>query len=189
MNRLPKIHEACSNNTLRPVMQRILIENGYAIATDAHILACIDLHQSSSIDDEFIDALNGKQIHHEGWKNLLKSYIFNVDDKGIYYENKGGVKQMYLFPENDLKFPNYKEVLKSLAESKKEPFNNFGINAGLLSKVASILDDKSIFIHTYENLKGFICHTSDRTYGFCILMPMKNEFPDFNIPTILSSNP
>lgn len=40
-----KIHEVCGRDDLRPALQHILIDKGFAIATDANVLIKADLRQ------------------------------------------------------------------------------------------------------------------------------------------------
>jgi len=69
---LPSLHNICSSDSFRFSLQLIEIKEGIATATDAHILVRYDL--SNYINEEILSALNGKLIHANTWKFLIKNY-------------------------------------------------------------------------------------------------------------------
>lgn len=69
-----KLHEACADDALRPVMMCVHFMNGFACASDAHIAVRQSLEYHSIINPELLD---GKSLHKDNYteQNNLKSYL------------------------------------------------------------------------------------------------------------------
>ena len=66
------MHLACAKDDFRPQMQCIYFKDGFAYATDAHVLVKNDLTACSNLDPEQIALLDGKLLHADHYKDILK---------------------------------------------------------------------------------------------------------------------
>ena len=99
-----QIELICSKDDLRPAIQGILIENGYAIATDCHMLVIMRLKDMGM---QCLEVFNGK---------IIKSDIFKkINNRKLYVKVFDGKIDIdgYIVSEPfiDERFPDYKDVL------------------------------------------------------------------------------
>lgn len=122
----------CSKDDLRPAMKCVYFKDGFLYATDAHVAIkqSLKLH---GLEQEEIDALDGKLISSEGIKALKKMDGFYIDEKGIV-----GVKAQNETRFNfvDERFPDVEAVLP---KSSQEATEFIGINPELYAKVCKAL--------------------------------------------------
>lgn len=78
------MHLACSKDVLRPAaMQCIFFNNGFAYATDAYILVRNRISEISGLNEAEIEALNGKFLHADFYKDMLKYDNIVITEDGI----------------------------------------------------------------------------------------------------------
>ena len=58
-----QMHLACSTDDFHPETQCVFFNNGYAYATDTHILVRNRISEISGLNESEIEALNGKFLH------------------------------------------------------------------------------------------------------------------------------
>ena len=133
------LHKVCGNYDLRPIMSYIYFDNGYAIASDGHILIKADINDISNFTDEEIELLNGKLLHSNQFKQIVKADEVTIEETGItakyeYFEIK------YLFhilkDEKDrlIKYPNYQKIFDGF---KKNSLSSIGVNSRYLETLCS----------------------------------------------------
>ena len=72
-NKKVQMHLACSGySPTRPEMCCIYFRNGFAYASDGHILAKNRISEISGLEDHEITALDGKFLHADFYKDMLK---------------------------------------------------------------------------------------------------------------------
>ena len=129
---------ACGlKDTIRTGMHYIMFANGYAYATDSHILVKARLTDISDFDEQDLALLDGKFIHGNNFKKIVKSkgevnitedYIEVTEtDYSVRYPLKKGIR-----------FPDCEKALngKSQVTFQKE----FGINADYLNTLSDVMD-------------------------------------------------
>ena len=68
-----KLWKACAKkNDVRPVLEYVFFRNGYAYASDAHILVRVPLDLCTTFPDEQRELLDGYAIHGQMLKNVVK---------------------------------------------------------------------------------------------------------------------
>lgn len=67
-NELPELHRVCSTDHMRPPLMNVFIEQGLAVATDAHSLVWCKL--KDFMDDKIVESLEGQYITPQVWKVL-----------------------------------------------------------------------------------------------------------------------
>lgn len=122
----------CTKSDLRPAMKCVYFKDGFLYATDAHIAIkqSLKLH---GLEQEEINALDGKLISSEGIKALKKMDGFYIDEKGIVGV-KGQNETRFNFV--DERFPDLEAVLP---KSSQEATEFIGINPELYARVGKVL--------------------------------------------------
>lgn len=183
--KLPSLHLACSNDSLRPALQYISIQDGIAYATDAHLIVVVNLKRHSPLADEVVDALDGKFIHAETWEKIHDADIITCEQNILIYQ-KGDVKARFEISE-DIEFP---EVHKVLTEAIQSPLSNtqrISFNPELIGVIAKIFGSKRAIKVQFRNEgRSIILFPNDVSKQYAVLVPLMEqaEMPfdfDFNI--------
>lgn len=104
-----KLHLACANDLIRPVMNCIYFKDGYAIASNGKILIKACLNEICNFREEEKELLDGKLISAKNFKEIIKHNIIEIEEDGFHaiYDD-WDIK--YRFANIDSKYPNYNEV-------------------------------------------------------------------------------
>jgi len=137
LNFTSQLHLACADDNLRPVMCCVCFKDGWAYASDGHILIKQSLELHSIINPE---KLEGKAIHKESFKQILAYNIAEVHDDYILCVDEGRKAEFLFSKVGD--FPNYEAVIP-VGDLEGTTF--IGIN------------------HKYVNIAGKVLHGSE--YG------------------------
>jgi hypothetical protein len=106
---LPAMEFVCGNDSLRPVMQHVLLTKEYFVATNAHMMVW---HSTEKFfDPEFIQAIpdKGFLIHKKDWKLLVGAQFLGFEGELIKIFYSGFIR-----PEvngKDQKYPNWQAVV------------------------------------------------------------------------------
>ena len=79
-----KLHLACENNLLRPVMNCIYFKYGYAIASNGMILIKACLNEICNFSEEEKELLEGKLISTNNFKEIIKHTIIEIEEDGFH---------------------------------------------------------------------------------------------------------
>ena len=175
-----KMHHACSCCDLRPAMRCILFENGYAYASDGHIAVRHEINEISNFPDEQKNILEGKLLHKDSYRKILKYNFVKITEAGFECLNSSdGSIAIFPFFKLDVKFPNAEEVVqKSLGkESAGVGLAKFAASADKISRLCKALGDggcKYLFTHTNAN-DVIIVRTDDYPSSIGLLMPIYND--------------
>ena len=108
-NFMTPLHLACSDDELRPAFQYIHFKDGWAFASNTYILVRQSMENYCSALNK--DLLNGKAIHADAFKKILKYDTVEVTDKGINALKNNGEKAFYPFADEGIKAPNFQSVI------------------------------------------------------------------------------
>jgi len=164
-----KLSAACTKDTLRPVLQCVHFKDGFAYASDGHVVIRQTLEISSVLD---IENLNGHSIHKDCFDLIRKFDIAKATENGIECsDNEGGFA---IFEYHDLKgvqMPNFDSVLK-IDETK--PVSFIGINPTKLKQIIDAMhSDTNEFRLTFQGMdKGIIVETLDIDNQIALVMPV-----------------
>lgn len=105
-----KLHLACANDLIRPVMNCIYFKDGYAIASNGKILIKACLNEICNFSEEEKELLEGKLISAKNFKEIIKHTIIEIEEDGFHaiYDD-WDIK--YKFVTGEMKYPNYNEVI------------------------------------------------------------------------------
>lgn len=138
------IHLACGNDELRPVLSHIRIKDGYAEATNAHMIVRQKLSKTSLIPEDVIKEMEGKLIYKGVWKELCDASSIEIIEGKIVAMTEAG-KTIFEFAEETTLFPKVESVLDTHSCAVA---SEIGINAKLVEtfgKVFQTTDLKFIF--------------------------------------------
>lgn len=181
---LPPIHLACSSDDLRPALNHVEVLDGIATATNAHIIARMNLAKYSTLPDEAIHALNGKLIHRDVWESILDADLIEVEGDTIHYV-KGGIKANFDIA-CDLKFPDHHSILEAVANSIFDKKSFVCFNPEYIKIAAKLFPSESLICRFYENNDMMLFFPSGEAKGFMGVMPMKISEEEATIDFSLS---
>lgn len=168
---LPPIHLACSDDELRPSLQLVEIIDGIATATNAHIIARMNLAAYSKLDESVIQQLNGKLIHRDVWETLVDADIITVDGDSIHMD-KGGIKATFDIS-TDLTFPDHESIVSAVARSIFDKKSFVAFSPKFIAIAAKLFPSESLICRFYENNDMMVFFPSGDAKGFMGIMPMK----------------
>lgn len=139
-----KLSIACSTDDLRPVLQCVYFDEGYAVATDVHLIVKQSLREHNFNEAE-IEIMNGKFLHKDAFNKIYQYDNVTVSEEGFNcIDKKNKISALIRFTETEDKFPNYKPIFDMGATREVE---EIGLKGVLLKK----LNDISLsFIKTYK---------------------------------------
>lgn len=170
---LPPIHLATSDDELRPVLMHIEIKQGIATATNASLIARMNLAEYSNLTEECIKALNGKMIHRDVWESVLDADMIEVEGDTLHY-SKGSVKAQYDIT-CYLKFPDHKSIIDKIANSRfdQRSFVSFRPDYVLIAK--KLFPAENLIMRFYKDNDMMVLFPSGKAKGFVGIMTIKME--------------
>lgn len=113
------LHLVCLRDEDRPNFSLIQVKNGIAMATNATIIISMNLAQTSKLEQDQIDILDGKYIHMDVWAKMVKCDKIEIDDETICVTVKG-VRHKFDFSEPE---DHVQDDKPEWEERKKRWFN------------------------------------------------------------------
>lgn len=158
-NKSIQMHLACAaNDDFRPEMEHIYFQDGFAYASDAHVLVRNDLSICSSIPAEQIEILNGKMLHRDAYKEILKYDIIDISEEGIQCKKGNNTAFFYFNTSSDLKYPKVKELIYEVTRASTVPVPQVAINPKLLGILSKALYHEHEIVFTFKGeSKGIVC--------------------------------
>lgn len=135
-----KVFECCADDKLRPIMQCVFFENGYAYASDGTVAIKQTLSFQTVID---IPELDGKLLHKDSYSAVMGFEFATATPDGIDCLNANGQKAFFEYfapPETD-KIPNYEAIIKGKRGLTSVGF--IGIDPRRLARLTKALYDPS----------------------------------------------
>jgi hypothetical protein len=168
---LKPIHLVCVKDGA-PNMSLIEIFSGVAIATNGNILVTIDLKKTSpSIADEFINAIEGKFIHMEVWKEIWKCDELEADDANIYCW-KNGIKKTFEYAEPNGEFFKITSLINEIKLNGEEAKKVIAFNPYFIAIIAKIFQETSLVFSFSKEYRGTVVFPSYDSGMSAILMPV-----------------
>ena len=132
------IWKACGDDNIRVSMHYVKFENGYAYATDSHILVKARLSDISNFDEQELSLLEGKFILGNNLKKIVKSKgVVTIKEDAIVVEEENCVISYPLKTSHVIRFPDCERAMvgSEVKALKKE----FGIYAEYLSVLSEVM--------------------------------------------------
>ena len=163
---------ACATDDVRPIMNCIHFENGYAYASDGHILVKNLLLECTSIPEEQIEKLNGKNLHRESYKELLKYDAIEISDEGIE-ATKNGEKIFFYFSNIDGAYPSAEKTLQSALNAPTVAMSQVGLNTDYLVKLNKALHGSNTCKYQFKGEGRPIILQGVESVSIGIIMPIR----------------
>lgn len=169
-----QMHLACSKDELRPNMACIFFNNGYAYATDSYILVRNRISEISRLNEIEIQALDGKFLHADFYKDMLKYDNIMIAEDGIEC-SKGNDKAFFYFSTFD-KFPDAEKVLQDALNKQTVPLPQFSFDMGLMQRLNKALYRSDKCTATFKGVgKPIVFDSMDaEVSSIGLFMPMRN---------------
>lgn len=158
---------ACANNDFRPALYCVHFLNGYAYASDGHILAKQSLELHTILNPE---KLNGKGINKDSFKQILQFKIVEAHDDHILCIDEGRRAKFMYF--KGAAAPNFEAVIPT---GETLPVHYFGINPKYLTVAGKILhgSNNGVKMTFKGNNKACILTTEEyKEEQLVLIMPM-----------------
>lgn len=114
-----KLHECCGDDDIRPIMMCVHFKNGYAYASDGHVVIKQSLDYHTIIDPEHLE---GKSLHKDNFKAVMGFETAKCDDAGIAcFDSDGRTAFFEYFDRKDIEMPDFEKVFIP-SGTKEVPF-------------------------------------------------------------------
>lgn len=131
-----KLYECCATDELRPVMQCIYFNNGFAYASNG--IVCIK--QTMSFHSVIaLENLDGRLLHRDSYKTIMGFEFAEANGSGIECWNTNGQKAFfeYFEPGPNDKIPNFEAMINPKRGLTSLSF--IGFNPGEFDKLVKAL--------------------------------------------------
>lgn len=149
-NKKVQMHLACAKEETRPVMQCIFFNDGFAYATDSYILVRNRISEISGLEAHEIEALNGKFLHADFYKDMLKYDNIMIAEDGIEC-SKGSDKVFFYFSKFD-EYPNAEKVLAAALNQQAVPMSQVNFDMTLMLRLNKALYKSDLCSATFKGI-------------------------------------
>jgi len=142
-NKNVRIDRICDDTLFRPAHSLVYFKDGYAYATDAHILVRVKLTEISSFQEDQLDLLNGKAIHKSVYSRLLPFDRVEITPDGFKArvpEAESFITFGFAGLQKDM-VSDIEKVLLNAQNNNQEDIKSFGINSSLLKRLDCLFTD------------------------------------------------
>lgn len=177
-NKSLQMHLACANDEFRVVMEHVYFQDGFAYASDAYVLVKNDLSICSSIPLEQIEILNGKLLHKDAYKEILKYDVIDISEEGIQCKKGNNTAFFYFNTDSSLKYPKAEELIKEKLNLHTVPIPQVSINTKLIEVMNKALYHQRELKFTFKGAnESIICEDNDVDPTNCVglIMPCFNN--------------
>lgn len=134
------LYLACGlKNTLKISMHYIMFSNGYAYATDSYILVKARLTDISDFDEQDLALLDGKFIHANNFKKIVKSKgEVLITSEAIVVKERECEVAYPLKTKEQVRFPDCEKIMNEKGDNT--PQVRFGILADNLCTLSDVMN-------------------------------------------------
>lgn len=162
-----KIQHAVSKDELRPAMCHVYFKNGYAFASNGHILI---QERQTFLTEQEVKLLDGKMIHGSSISMIHRSRKFEILDIGIKITYKSGQTVIIPFEDGE-KYPDVIGVLSSVSTYGLRAAEKMNLGSSELSKICAVFSGLYLtFYHGKDETSAITVKTSDENI-MGIIMP------------------
>lgn len=172
-----QLWKACETDAIRPVMEHILFKDGYAYASDSHVIVRVPLEECTTFEEDQRALLDGCLIHKSMLKYIVGFDIVRIEkteDGVVYLEARTGenIVKVQLGKNGDvLKYPNAEEILKGSKD--RTPIQKIGFAPKFIASLTAALGtDRIKFEFASENSAVFVRPISEISNALGVIMPI-----------------
>lgn len=149
-----QMHLACATDDIRTQMKCVYFKSGFAYATDGVILVRNRLDEMSSFEQADIEALDGKFLPAQFYKDILKYDDCLISDEGIECHT-GDDKAFFYFMDfkDNVKYPNADKVLEDALNKMTVPLPTISFDIKNMERMRKALSgiEKCVAIFKGDN--------------------------------------
>lgn len=171
-----QMHLACSGySPTRPEKCCIYFRNGFAYASDGYILAKNRISEISGLEDHEITALDGKFLHADFYKDMLKYDNIMIAEDGIEC-SKDNDKVFFYFSTFD-KYPDAEKVLQEALNTQATPLPQVRFDMKIIQRLNKSLFESDKCVATFKGTNKVIVFDSmmEGVSSVGLLMPCYSE--------------
>ena len=170
-NKNAQMHLACEKNELKPDYAYVHFKGSFAYAGNGNMLVRNPISEISTFDEQEAAALDGKSIHMDFYKDMLKYDEILISEEGVEC-HKGGDKTFFYFAET--KMPAFEKVLQDALHSPAVNIGEIGFNIALLQKLSKAMGGRNETKMTFKGAgKPIIIEPcDDASTSIGLLMPI-----------------
>ena len=174
-NKKVQMHLACSKDELRPAMQCIYFNNGFAYAPDTHVLVSNRISEISGLNEAEIEALNDKFLHADFYKDMVKYDNIMIAEDGIEC-TKGNDKVFFYFSTFE-KYPSAEKVLQDALNKQTVPTPQVSFDMKLMQRLNKALYESDSCTATFKGTSNPIVFDSMKAdvSSVGLIMPLFNH--------------
>lgn len=175
-NKKVQMHLACAKgNELRKEMECVYFNNGFAYACDGYILARNRISEISGLEEHEIEALNGKMLHADFYKDMLKYDNIMIAEDGIEC-SKDNDKVFFYFSTFD-KYPDAEKVLQGALNTQTTPLPQVKFDMKIMQRLNKALFESDKCVATFKGTNKPIVFDSmmEGVSSVGLLMPCYSE--------------
>ena len=147
-NKQVQMHLACATDPFRPATQHIWFRGGFAYATDTHILVRNRIEEISNLTGPEIDLLDGKAIHADVYREILKYNTITVTDDGIECTH-ANFKAFYYFA-GGMNMPSFEKITQDSILRPHVPQSRISFDMQLMQQLHKALYKSEQCIATFK---------------------------------------
>lgn len=133
-----QMHLAClKGDEFHKDLECVYFNNGFAYATNQQILVKNRISEICGLEPHEIEALNGKFLHADFYKEMLKYDSIMIAEDGIEC-TKGDNKAFFYFSKFE-KFPNAEKVLSNALNKPAVPLSEVSFDMKLIQRLNKAL--------------------------------------------------
>lgn len=172
-----QLWKVCASDAVRPVMEYILLKDGYAYASDTHVLVRVPLEECTTFEEDQRALLDGCLIHKSILKYIVGFDIVRVEkteDGVVYLDARTGENtvKVQLGKNGDvLKYPNAEKLLEGSKD--RTPIQKIGFNPKFIASLTAALgNDLLKFEFANESSAVFVRPVSAVSSAVGVIMPI-----------------
>lgn len=105
-----KLHLACSDDEIRPILNCVHFSGGWAFALNGNIAIRQSLEYHSVLQSEMLE---NKSIHRDNYKNIMQFEVATANDDGIQCSNADGREAFFsYFDRKNEPLPDLDKIFK-----------------------------------------------------------------------------
>ena len=171
-----QMHLACAKkNDIHKEMECIYFKDGFAYASDGYILAKNRISEISGLEEHEIAALDGKFLHADFYKDMLKYDNIMIAEDGIEC-SKDNDKVFFYFSTFD-KYPDAEKVLQDALNIMTTPLPQVRFDMKIIQRLNKALFESDKCIATFKGTNKPIVFDSmiEAISSVGLLMPCFSE--------------
>jgi hypothetical protein len=174
-----KLWKACSKDEFRPVMQHVFFKDGYAYASDTHVLVRVPLEECTTFEEEERELLDGCLLHGSMLKYIVgfETVLVETDEDGaVYLKAKAGENTITVKLGKDgdaLTYPKAEELLQKHRNGDRSPIQKIGINPKFVASLTEALGTDNLkFEFSDEKSAIFARPLNESSNAIGLIMPL-----------------